>query len=82
MSSCSSCNGGADVWAMKDSFLEGFLESPDQAQGSESGRLHHTGLYCGVVGSRRLVPRGVALMGFLIGRSATCASIAYSLSLV
>lgn len=67
------------VGATQDGSVEGFLQSPDQVEGSESGRLHQAGLYCGVVGSGRLMPRGVALMGFLPGRSA---SMAYSLRLV
>lgn len=60
------------VVATQDGSIEGFLQSPDQVEGSESGRLHRAGLYCGVVGSGRLVPRGVALMGFLLSARNKC----------
>ena len=75
----SSCNGGADVGPTQDGCVEGFLQSPDLVEGSESGRVHQAGLYCGVVGSGRRVPRGVALMGFLDQEKC---KIAYSLCLV
>ena len=48
------------VGPTQDGCVEGFLQSPDLVEGSESGRVHQAGLYCGVVGSDRLVPRGVA----------------------
>jgi hypothetical protein len=60
------------VGATPNGSIEGFLQSPDQVEGSESGRLHRAGLYCGVVGSGRLVPRGVALIGFLLSDRKKC----------
>lgn len=60
------------VVATQDGSIEGFLQSPDQVEGSESGRLHQAGLYCGVVGSGRLGPRGVGLMGFLLSDRKEC----------
>ena len=67
------------VGPTQDGCVEGFPQSPDLVEGSESGRFHQAGLYCGVVGSGRRVPRGVALMGFLDQEKC---KIAYSLCLV
>ena len=58
------------VGPTQDGCVGGFLQSPDLVEGSESGRVHQAGLYCGVVGSGRRVPRGVALLGFLTRRNA------------